>query len=257
MSDAHDQNSEEVSKDLFMNIQESLKATIGDSSVKEVVTTVADLGINEVVDSELLEKIPVLGVLVKGIDIISTITNRIFLKKLAEFLKNIGTVSDDEKMQFWEKVEQEGDQKFGEHILFIIDRTESIDQARMVGKLFRALVLDNINGIEFEKLIRAIRNIYLSDFAFLRISPKDLQFKDTRTKEKLYHYELFDKFDDILDKNAFLYDIYPEGTKYGISELGSKFAKYVLEEEIPYIAYTTDYMSHMHDETVKSIREAN
>ncbi len=239
-----------------MNIQESLKETIGDSSVKDLVTTVADLGVNEIVDSELLEKIPVFGVLIKGIDIVSTIANRIFLKKLAEFLKNIGIVSDDEKMRFWEKVEQQGDLKFGEHLLFIIDKTESIDQASMVGKLFRALILDYINGVEFEKMIRAIRNLYLSDFKFLKISPKDLQFEDSRTKDKLYNYELFDIFYRCIDENASLYDVYPDGTKYGISELGSKFAKHVLEIDIQFISYTSNQMSQMHNETTNAIREA-
>ncbi len=237
-----------------MDIQESLRETAGNVDVKDLVTTVADLGINEVVDSELLQKIPLFGVLVKGVDIVSTIQNRIFLKKLAEFLRNIDIVSQEKKDYFWSKINNHGDLKFGEHILFIIDKTESVEQAAIVGKLFRALVLDEISSKEFETLVYAVRNIFLTEFNLLKMSPKDLQFASPRKKGILYNHELLDNPYGLLDESASSSSkAYPDGNKYVISELGVKFMKIAFGEDIKYKKFSSNELHQLHADTVKNL----
>jgi len=131
-----------------------------DQSV-EVAKEVAEIALDGAIDEGLLREIPVFSWLVSTCRIVSSVRERLFLKKIAIFLNDIGNVSEDTKQAFVQDLDANPGEKkeLGEKLILLLDRMNNFDKARLLSIVFRSYVCGSLDEVEFTYLCDAVDTI--------------------------------------------------------------------------------------------------
>jgi hypothetical protein len=91
--------------------------------------------------------------------------NRHLIKKLLHFLRELNTISEEERMRmFWDLEDNPKEKiKVGEHIITLIDKAESTEKADFIGRLFKKYTLMKIDSSQFIRMTMIVNNSILSD----------------------------------------------------------------------------------------------
>jgi hypothetical protein len=123
------------------NVGTSLVKSIFSSGVVDIIADIAELPLDSVLD-EGVKDVPVLGLLVKGYGVATTVRDLIFLKKVENFLHGTGSFTEDEKTEFREMLDSDADfcRKVGENLVLLLDRQDNFDKAHILGKVFAGVL---------------------------------------------------------------------------------------------------------------------
>lgn len=210
------------------NLNQSFLKTFDDNLIKSTVRNIIGLGIDEVLDIEQIKKIPIIKYLADGYDFVHSISNKLYLRKLAAFFYNFEVLSDEDKLNGTAKFDE--DENLGENLLFLIDQAQNLDKAAIIGKLFSAYVHDVITRDDFDNSIFALEHIMKRDQDVLL----DYQFHQDNIEYKAAisrlaqcglleeEYDYYEK-EFIKSKN--------KNVKYHITELGAKLIVVIFGKE--------------------------
>jgi hypothetical protein len=212
------------------NLGTSLLESMWSSGGKDVIIEAADLALDAALSEGVLEKIPVFGWLVKGYGVVTTIQDRLFLKKVAHFLQGSSEITEDERGRFRERMASDPSfcRNVGETLVLLLDRQEDFEKAFILGKVFAGYVKGLIQYEMFLRLAAAIDKAFIGDLRNL-----DLYY----SKINGYDMKLGKSFSDFLDDATCqsLYNIglvrsegYTENT-YHPNELGSTLIRLLKE----------------------------
>ena len=123
------------------------------------------MALDAVLDEGVLKDVPVFGWLVKGYGVVTTIRDRLFLKKVAMFLSGVGQIGENERSQFREKLgADEGYcRKVGENLILLLDRQDDFDKAYILGKVFCGYIRNTIDYAAFLRLAMTIDRAFIDD----------------------------------------------------------------------------------------------
>lgn len=159
-------------------VEQSLTLAFGNSLTEEVAGIVGDyaeIGLDALVEDDLLKDIPMVSTAVSVYRIGKSIRERHHLAKLISFLNEINKGIDNVEKREKYRGKFAGDEKFRnqelEYILILIDRYIGADKPRILAKLYLAYLDDNIQWIEFTQFAEVIDrllpgDIYLSSDGF-------------------------------------------------------------------------------------------
>ena len=144
--------------------------------VRDLSFEYIDIAISVANDSDLLDKVPVLGTFNKLYNIRKRFKEKCFEEELKEFLTQIETIKLEDRIRFQERIEQSTEYKnLAERILIVLDGFNEVGKATIVGKLFKALILEKITMQQFKKSMFIIDNCFLDDL---------IQFKEYYSFER-------------------------------------------------------------------------
>ena len=120
----------------FGEIEESLIRTIRESDLSEAATTVVDAA----------TEIPVVGVFVKLTRGFGTVRDYFFTRKVLKFLKELHSIPQPERLSQIDKLhaDQTHSQRFGEHVVMLLDRLNELDKAKLMGLVVKAYIQERI-----------------------------------------------------------------------------------------------------------------
>ena len=122
----------------------------------DVISGNAETALDLLLEDGILKDIPILGNVVKALQIKSDISNILYAKKLEVFLTSLS--DGDFKMINTEEIDKEKLEKIGLDLVFIIDKINNIDKAKWVAQAVIGLADKKYNLDTFERLIYAIDN---------------------------------------------------------------------------------------------------
>lgn len=161
MESVHNPAEQETSYNLGISLVESVsKAGAGD-----IAADAAEIALDSILDEGLLEEVPVFGWLKKSYNIVGTVRDRIFLKKVANFLAGTRNMSEEHRSQFSERIKCESDyaKKVGESLVLLLERQEDFEKALILGKVFSRYVCGHIKYEKFLKLAKSIELVFIGD----------------------------------------------------------------------------------------------
>lgn len=126
------------------------------NNIIDAVMDNAEIAIDTLLDDGILKDIPVLGNIVKALQIKGDIANILYAKKLEAFLLSIAN-SNYEHIKL-DLNDKENLEKIGLDLVFIIDKINNIDKAKWVAQAVINLANKRYNLDTFERLIYAINN---------------------------------------------------------------------------------------------------
>lgn len=140
------------------NIGESLIESMSSSATVDTISEVAEFALDSTLNEGILKDIPVFGWIVKGTRVVLDVRDRILLKKIALFLRQLNAIDETQRIDFVKRILHNDTEKrkFGEKLILLLDRQESFEKSDYLGSLFVAYVRGTIERWEFDILTAGI-----------------------------------------------------------------------------------------------------
>lgn len=155
-------NAEESTKAGLSRLQDDARPTICSDSL-ELISNIAEVGLDEILQNEFLKDIPVISSLVSIYKIGNNIHYAHLLKKYACFLDEFNR--DSFENGSWNKYKQyfeESNRKRDiEYLLILLERYIEEDKARRLAKIYEAYLIKKLAGTIFVCLQRLWTDFYL------------------------------------------------------------------------------------------------
>ena len=101
----------------------------------------------------------------KGKNLLSTIQEKLFYKKIFTFLKELENTSSTDRKKETEKIDNNPNYKtkVGEKLLFIINENDDCEKAKYIGILFKEFINQNLRYDDFIRLSNCINRTNIID----------------------------------------------------------------------------------------------
>ncbi|MCA9036304.1 MAG: hypothetical protein KDA91_14310 [Planctomycetaceae bacterium] len=141
---------------------------VSDSPMLELTLETAETVADNLLDSDVLKEIPVVGTALKLCKAADNVRNRLFIAKLQRFLLATN-VDPDTKAKWRAKASASPEEaaKIGESICLMLDRLADLTKAELIGTLFVAYTSDVIDHDKLQRLTQAIDVAFIADIKML------------------------------------------------------------------------------------------
>ena len=145
----------------------SFSETILNDDLKAVSGELLEASLDSIFESEILQKVPIVGTLVAIGKTGLILKNRNLIRQTLQFMHelNNGTIENGKKADFSNRV-QSGDKKAQEEIeriMLILDSTIDLEKSRILARLVIAYINETLTYAQFHKLTDILNRFYLSD----------------------------------------------------------------------------------------------
>jgi hypothetical protein len=208
------------------NIGTSLVDSVLSAGAADIASDMAELALDSALDVGLFKDVPVFGWLFKAYGVVTTIRERIFLSKVANFLQATSAVSDRDREKFLEKltVDPEFSRKIGENLILLLDRHDNMDKAQILGKVFSGYLCGEIDYDAFLKIAAAIDQAFIADLKNLNKYYEKLQSYDSKAGKPFAEYLDDDTAQSLYNAGLVRREGYIEDT-YHPNEIGSQLIR--------------------------------
>lgn len=150
------------------NIPNNLTKTL--KSNFELPGEIAELAIDQVIDSQILKDIPVVGWLAKASSLSNSISDVILYNKILRFLSNLDSINSSEKEKFRNKIsdDKQFSRRVGEQLLLCIEKSDNLDKIDLLALCFDHFLTSDIDYAKFCELSHAINISLLGDLLELK-----------------------------------------------------------------------------------------
>jgi hypothetical protein len=212
------------------NLGPSLVKSIFSSELVEIIADIAELPLDSVLAEGALKEVPVLGLLVKGYGVATTIRDLVFLKKVQKFLYGTGSFTEGEKSEFREKIDSDPDfcRKVGENLVLLLDRHDNFDKAYILGKVFAGCIRGEIQYDTFLKLAAAIDRTFIGDLKGLESYYSRIESYDSKLGKPFSEFLEDATCQSLYNAGLVRSEGYTENT-YHPNELGSTLIRLLRE----------------------------
>ena len=171
-------------------LSNSLEKTIKDSNLLVVTTNLAESLSDSILDEGLFRDIPILSSLLGLIKTSINVSDRLFLKKTIYFLTELSSINPESRKKQIEKIENSKSYqvKFGEKLLYIIDKCDDHVSAKYISKLFCAFLNEKLTYQEFLRSSTIVQNVFIDDLLKLCETKSEFIEKEIQPDEALTDY---------------------------------------------------------------------
>lgn len=148
-----------------LTLESSLEETLMSEEIGSITADMLEVGLDSFLSNEILINIPVIGTITSFGKIAISVRDRLFIKKLLIFLNKVKEVSFEERLKMVAKIQNSGkeQEKIGEKLLYIIDKCDDSEKAKMIGKLFVAFLREEIDLDSFLRASNIVNNLLVDD----------------------------------------------------------------------------------------------
>ena len=150
----------------------SFKKSIFDPSLKDAVVDMAEIGLDRVLDNDILQAIPVLRTLVGIGKAYQSIRDRNAMKQTATFIMALREQNIPQNKLDEHKRKLDFDPTFAEEelgrVLVILDATHDIEKSKLLAKIYRAYIENLFDWDRFCELSDLVSRLFVSDISLLR-----------------------------------------------------------------------------------------
>lgn len=140
--------------------------TLANSNLADVSIDLIENVVDKNICNEIVKDVPIINSLVGIVQTTQSISNYLFLRKIAAFMLKIKDISPLKRDKAIKRIEESGKyrEKVGVTLLSIIDKCESVDKAEYIAILFRAFLKDDITYECFRYGSHIIQRTFFDDF---------------------------------------------------------------------------------------------
>lgn len=132
---------------------------------KELIIDNSEVAIDCILADGLLKEIPIIKNLISLYSIKTTISDKIFYKKIISFYKSFNDVNREsfDKWQHWAIENTEQSEKIASSLVLHIDSQNELTKCKLIGHLFKKLIEEELTINKFETYMHAISTCSLQD----------------------------------------------------------------------------------------------
>lgn len=168
--------------DVYENLGSSLVISVSKAGASDRAAEMAEIAFDSVLDEGLLEEVPVFGWLKKIYNIVGSVRDRIFLKKVANFVAGTSNIAEEDRAKFLGEIQKEPEfaKRIGEALVLLLERQEAFEKAYILGRAFSRYVRGQIVYDKFLKLAKSIELAFIGDLQHLAEYYKLIQSYDSK-----------------------------------------------------------------------------
>ena len=165
----------------------SLIRSIATESLTDLLGNISETALDATLESGVLRDIPIIGFITGAFKATRDIRDALFLKKIALFLKELSSVTQEQRAAFVQEVQTQNDQhRFGEALLLLLERAEDMKKPQIVGRLMAASIQGKLDQSKALRLCSIVDRCYVQDFELLRSFRDGVQGEFTPIAEVLH-----------------------------------------------------------------------
>lgn len=147
----------------------SLLDTIGGENIEGLFSDAGEFTLDVLLQDGVLRDIPIVSTVVGFTRIGLGVRDYLFLKKTARFLRNLADIPVQERKAFIKKLESEKGfrERVQENLLLMLHRLDNMQKPDMLGKIFRAYLMGQIDFDVYQKLCTAVDRIKIQSIPHL------------------------------------------------------------------------------------------
>jgi hypothetical protein len=139
------------------------------NSVKDLAKDYAELGIDQLLNNEILREIPIVKTIVGLFDGVMSVRDAIFKRKVRQFFDSSHEHSHEQREKFARKLEDDSKyrRRVIDAILLKLDQLDSMEKTVLFARAFSAFVRGDINFYLFQRygeIIKAVNVTHLCNF---------------------------------------------------------------------------------------------
>lgn len=169
----------------------ALTDSVASRALVDLMEPFAESAIDATLSDGVLKDIPIIGILLKAHDAVTAVRNHLFVRKVARFLYSLSTVEQSTRDAFLRRLAASPTERtrFGEALLLLLDRAESIEKAAVLGHLVAAQIRGDLDHSVVTRLCHMADRAYLPDLIRLK-NFKDGTYNDDPGVDSLAHVGL-------------------------------------------------------------------
>lgn len=150
-------------------IEVSMIDSIAKSNIQALAMDAAELGIDSVLDDELIKAVPIIGSIAKLYQFTISVRDRIFVRKVLSFLNEFSDISEVRRNQFANELDKNAGtrEKAGAALVLLLERLDDLKKPEIVGRLYRAKLDGRLSFAELWRFCMVVERAYLPDLAVL------------------------------------------------------------------------------------------
>lgn len=162
-------NTEESTKTGLARLQDNARPTIC-SDTFELISNVAEVGLDEILQNEFLKDIPIISTAVSIYKIGNNIHNAHLLKKYACFLDefNRDSFENDSRDKYKQYFEESNRKRDIEYLLILLERYIEENKARRLAKIYEAYLDKGISWDDLRLFAETLDRFLPGDYEMLR-----------------------------------------------------------------------------------------
>ena len=172
----------------MVNLIKSLRDTIFSEEATEWLVELSEIGIDSVLENEILKEIPILKSITTLYHVVDRIKEKRLLKHTMAFVDsfNKGNLTKEEKDLYQKRLEKENSylEDELERILFLLEENSEVIQSRILAKMYLAYIKGKLKWDKFCELSEANRRMFITDIRIMRIFERKEQYYQFRNDEK-------------------------------------------------------------------------
>ena len=140
---------------------------IGSESI-DTIKEIAEIGMDKFLEEGIGKDIPLINILVAIWKSGIAVQNQLFLNKVANYLNELKGISVEDRQKFLKKIREENkEEKLGETILLILDKSDEIQKPVIIGAIMKRFILDEISERDALRLCYIVNKVFLEDLFWL------------------------------------------------------------------------------------------
>lgn len=164
------------------SLVESTKESLEIKNIKDLAIDYLEIGVDELVNNEIIQKIPVLKTISSFIGIGLCLQERNFLKQTQMFLLGYN-VDSKLKDKYIKRIDNSKElDKEIERILLVLNSTIESSQSYRLGMFYKAYSYEQIDKSTFNQLFIANQNVYEDDLNLLQSLKENKQLHSKEIK---------------------------------------------------------------------------
>jgi hypothetical protein len=204
----------------------NLLSSISSSELSSVFVDIAEIGLDSLLEDGLGKELPIVGWFLKLPLAYKNISDRILLKKILLFLKEVSEIDLDKREKFMSEMGNENYRNYiGENLLLLIDKHERFEKSSILGQLFQLLANQAIDKVKFYKLSSVLNRVDVEDLKVFIKEKNNFDNIPIETKEGLYRSGICKIHISSLSIGNYIPN--PTTISYKVDELGEIFSKYI------------------------------
>jgi len=155
---------------IIQKISIELFNSIASENLSSIVRAFAEVALdNTIVKEGVGRQIPVFNILHSLYQAGVAIKEQLFIQKIMNFLEEPSNVPYEERLNFVEERDQNPEKKrvWGESLLLLIDRADSLEKPSILGRILKHHILGNISYEDAMRLSYIVDRVYMSDLDYL------------------------------------------------------------------------------------------
>ena len=199
------------------DLNESFKVSFEYENLNGLVADVADLGIDQFINSDIVNSVPVIRLLNSIYNVYKNIQTYRLARKMYLFLYHTREIPVEKKQRFMKEFLESNKEEGVDALLSVIDKLDNLNKINIIANLLKAKVDERITIKEFNRLVACLGRIPYSDLTSIKDYEDD--YYEPGVTEVLYTAGLLFLSSEDFENNTNLYKLNYNGAqllKYGL-----------------------------------------